>query len=90
MSSFSFDVSVSIQVSQPYSNIEIHAALNKRILKLSLIFGDLNIDLSLAKAAHASPIRTLISRSVDPKIINCGSEVGRLCGLMGKTPAIAA
>ena len=66
MSSFSFDVSVSIQVLQPYSNIEMHAALNKRILKLSLIFADLNIYLGLAKAAHASPIRTLISRSVDP------------------------
>ena len=57
---------MSIQISQPYSNIEIHAALNKRILKLSLILGDLNIDLSLVNAAHASPIRILISRSVDP------------------------
>ena len=60
------NISVSIQVSQPYSSVEIHAALNKRILKLSLIFGDLNNDLNLAKATHASPIRTLISRSVDP------------------------
>ena len=66
MSSFSFDFSVRIQVSQPYNNIEIYTALNKRILKLSLIFGDLNIDLSLAKAAHASPIPTLTSRYVDP------------------------
>ena len=66
MSSFSIKVSVSIKVSQPYSNIEIHAGLNKRILKLSLTFGDLNIDLSLAYAAHVSPIPTLASRSVDP------------------------
>ena len=43
MSSFSFNVSVSIKVSQRYSNIEMHAASNKPILKLSLSFGYLNI-----------------------------------------------
>ena len=71
MSSFSINVSVSIQVLQPYRNIEMHAALNKRILNLSLTFGVLNIELSLANAAHASPIRTNITfcRS------NVGSEV---------------
>ena len=64
MSSLSINVSVSIKVSQPYSNIELHAALNKRILSLN--FGDLDIDLSFANAAHAKPIRTLTSRSVNP------------------------
>ena len=34
-SSFSINFSVSLQVSQLYSNIEMHAALNKRFLKLS-------------------------------------------------------
>ena len=44
----------------------MHSSLNKRILKFSLTFDDLNIDLSWANAAHASPIRTYASRSVDP------------------------
>ena len=57
---------MSIHVSKPYSNIQMDAALNIRILKLSLIFADLNIDLSLTKAAYKSPIQTLTSRSVDP------------------------
>ena len=67
----SINVSVSTQVSQPYSNTETHAALNKRIWKLSLIFGDLNIDLNLAKVAHASKTKLNITffRS------NVGSEV---------------
>ena len=63
MSSFLINASVSIQVSQPYSNSEIHVTLNRRILRLSLTLGDLNIDISLANAAHASSIRTLKSRS---------------------------
>ena len=64
MYSLLINVSVSIQVSQPHSNIEMYAALNKRIL-LSLTIGDLNIDLSLANAARASRILTLTARSVD-------------------------
>ena len=55
MSSFSINASVSIQVPQPYINIGIHFALNRRILKLSLIFSGLIL---IANAGHASLIRT--------------------------------
>ena len=48
MSSFSVNASVSIQVLQPYSNIEMHVALKR--WKFSLGFGDLSIDLILAYA----------------------------------------
>ena len=65
MSSFIINVSMKIQVSHQYSNIEMHAALNKRIFKLSFTLCDLNIDLCLAKSGDASPIRTWITRSVD-------------------------
>ena len=65
MSSFSINAFVIIQVFQSCSNIKIHAALNKRILKLSLTFRDLSIDLSLANASHASSIRIFKSRSFD-------------------------
>ena len=41
------NASVSIRDSQPYSSIEIHTALNRRIFKLSWTFGDINIDLNL-------------------------------------------
>ena len=50
--------SVSIYVSQPYNNIETQTALKRRTLRFSIGFGDLSIDLSLANAAHARPIRT--------------------------------
>ena len=38
---------VKTHVSQPYSNIDIHAALNSRILKFSGVLADLRIDSSL-------------------------------------------
>ena len=52
----------------------MHAALNKRTLKLSLTFGDLYIGLSLANAAHASSILTLTSRK-DVKLLFCRSNL---------------
>ena len=58
ISSLSINASVSIHDSQPYSSIEIHASLNRWIVKLSLGFGDFSIDFSFANAAQASPIRT--------------------------------
>ena len=42
---------VSIHVLQPYSNFEMHTALNREILKLRLTFGENNIDLNLANVA---------------------------------------
>ena len=59
MFSFSINASASIQVSQPYITIEIRATLNRRLLKLSLCFGDFSIDLSFKNAAQTSPMRTL-------------------------------
>ena len=43
MSSLSINASVSILVSQPYSNIEIHDALNRWVLKSNSTFGDLTL-----------------------------------------------
>ena len=63
MSSSSVNAFVSIHFSQPYKNIETHVGLKRRILRFSLGFGDLSIDLSLAIAAHA---RQMLSCSVEP------------------------
>ena len=57
---------VSIHDLQTYSSIDILDALKRLILKLSLIFCYLNIDLTLLNTAHASRIRTLTSCSLDP------------------------
>ena len=60
--SFSVTASVSIQVSQPYINIEMHAAYNSWICGFSFGFRDL----SLANAANPSPRQTCISCSIEP------------------------
>ena len=48
MSRLSINASVSIQILQPQSNIEIHVSLNRRHSEFNLAFGDLIIDLILA------------------------------------------
>ena len=69
ISNLAINDSISIHVSQVYSSIKIHAAINRRILKYILIFGDLKIDLISRNAAHTSSIRTSTSRNVD-EVIN--------------------